>query len=42
MLKILNIQVLLLKLFMQNVVKLNPPIKPCILLGVILFLVYDG
>ena len=28
--------------FMQNVVKLAPPIKPCILLGVTLFLVYDG
>ena len=27
---------------MQNVVKLAPPIKPCILLGVTLFLVYDG
>jgi hypothetical protein len=27
--------------FMQNVVKLAPFIKPCIILGVILFLVYD-
>jgi hypothetical protein len=27
---------------MQNVVKLAPPEKPCILLGVTLFLVYDG
>jgi hypothetical protein len=42
MLKILNIQVMLLMLFMQNFVKLAPLIKPCIVLGVILFLVYDG
>ena len=28
--------------FMQNFVKLAPPIKPCILLGVTLFQVYDG
>ena len=27
---------------MQNVVKLAPLIKPCIILGVTLFLVYDG
>ena len=28
--------------FMQNFVKLAPPIKPCILFGVTLFMVYDG
>ena len=28
--------------FMQNFVKLAPLIKPCMILGVILFLVYDG
>ena len=28
--------------FMQNVVKLSPLIKPCMILGVTLFLVYDG
>ena len=28
--------------FMQNVVKLVPLIKPCMILGVTLFLVYDG
>jgi hypothetical protein len=31
-----------LKLLCKNVVKLDPLIKPCILFGVILFLVYDG
>ena len=31
-----------LNLLYKNVVKLDPLIKPCILLGVILFLVYDG
>ena len=28
--------------FMQNFVKLAPLIKPCMILGVTLFLVYDG
>ena len=28
--------------FMQNVVKLSPLIQPCMILGVSLFLVYDG
>ena len=42
MLEALNLKVILLKLFMQNVVKLAPFIKPCIVLGVILLLVYDG
>ena len=31
-----------LVVFMQNVVKLAPLIKPCMILGVTLFLVYDG
>ena len=28
--------------FMQNFVKLAPPTNPCMILGVTLFLVYDG
>ena len=40
--RIIKCVVQLVAFFMQNVIKLAPLIKPCMILGVALFLVYDG